>query len=356
MAVVIALTVYTGGLAAAAMLSPGDILVADAGPTGSGPGGIFKVDPSTGDRTVVSGFGVGTGPNFEDPIGITVTLGGDILVTDLSGDSIYRVDPSSGDRTLVSGPGVGAGPAFGGPGGIALGPANSIVVTTAMTHEIAGFDVGDVYRVDLATGDRTTLSSTFLGIGTGPSLLRPVGVAIDTDGHILVAEISDGERILKVDPLTGNRSLLSGENVSTGSDVGTGFDFAGPYGLVLEADGSLLVTDAVLNAIFRVDTATGDRSFMSGGGIGSGPPLQTPVGLAADIDGTIFVPDQGANALYSIDPITGDRTLLSGNGVGLGLDFTAPVFITVVPVPEPSTALLFITGILLLAVMRRRRD
>jgi len=345
---VFALTVYMCGLSPAAMLSPGDILVADTGL--SGPGGIFKVDPSTGDRTIVSGFGVGSGPSFGELFGIVITPNGDILVSDVFGDSIFRVDPTTGDRTRISGPGVGAGPAFGGPGGIALSPGNSLIVTTDATHEISGFDVGDVYRVDLATGDRTTLSSSFLGIGTGPDLFRPLGVVVDANGQILVTDFSDGQRILKINPLTGDRSFLSGNN------VGTGPDFEIPFGMALEGNGDLLVADFVLDAIFRVDPTTGDRIFASGGGIGSGPELQSPGGVAVNADGTIFAQDQGANALYSIDPVTGDRTLLSGGGVGLGPDFVAPALITVVPVPEPSTALLFVTGILFVVAMRRKVD
>ncbi len=345
-AAVFALTVYACGLAPAAMLSPGDILVADIGSDfGAGPGGIFSVDPSTGDRTIVSGFGVGSGPSFSTPFEITVTPDGDILVSDIFGDSIFRVDPTTGDRTRVSGSGVGAGPAFGGPAGIALGPSNSLIVTTVSTYEIAGFNVGDVYRVDLATGDRTTLSSSFLGIGTGPDLFRPVSVVINANGQILVTDV-DG--ILTIDPLTGNRSLLSND------DVGTGPDFSTPLGMALEGNGNILVADFDLDAIFRVNSTTGDRTFASGGGIGSGPELQRPGGVAVNANGTIFATDQGANALYSINPITGDRALLSGAAVGLGPDFNTAVFITIVPVPEPSTALLFITGMLFVVMLRRR--
>jgi len=341
-AAVFALTVYACGLAPAAMLSPGDILVADLGsdPFGTNPGGIFKVDPSTGDRLIVSGFGVGSGPSFSYPFGMAVTPDGDILVTDVFDDSIFHVDPTSGDRTRVSGPGVGSGPEFGGPAGIALGPGNSLIVTTAYTHSIQGLDIGDVYRVNLATGNRTTLSSSFLGIGTGPDIIGPVDVVIDTNGQILVTDFLGGRRILRIDPLTGNRSLLSGNQVGTGSDFNT------PVGMTLEANGDLLVSDFGLNVIFRVDPTTGDRTFASGGGIGSGPELQRPIGVAVNADGTIFATDQGTNALYSINPITGDRTLLSGVDVGLGPNFSAPIFITVVPVPEPSTALLFIIGML----------
>ncbi len=349
-AAVSALFLHASPASQAVILSPGDILVTDisSNSQGAGPLGIIKVDPATGDRTIVSGFGVGSGPDIIEPFGVVVALNGDILVSDLYGESIFRVDPTTGDRTLVSGPGVGAGPAFGGAVGIALGPGNSLIVTTASTHESAGVSYGDVYRVDLATGDRTTLSSSFLGIGTGPDMYEPAGVVIGESGEVLVADFSNGGRILSIDALTGDRSLLSGDQ------VGTGTHFSGPIGMALEEDGSLLVSDGLLSAIFRVDPISGDRTLASGGAIGSGPELQSPVDVAVNPDGTIFATLLDVSALYAIDPITGNRALLSGDGVGLGPDFAAPSFITVVPVPEPSTALLFITGMLFLVAVRRR--
>ncbi len=336
--------------AIAVMLSPGDILVADIGldTLGASPGGIFKVDPSTGDRTIVSGFGVGSGPSFSDPFAVAITPGGDILVSDVLGDSIFRIDPNTGDRTRISGPGVGAGPAFFGPLGIAISPDNSLIVTTYATHaSVMGDPIGDVYRVDMTTGDRTTLSSSFLGIGTGPELESPDGVAIDDDGQILVL---DREGVVKIDPLTGNRSLVSG------GAVGTGTQFNVPIGIALEDNGDILVSETGPGVIFRVDPITGDRTFATGGGVGSGPDLLVAAGLAVNAEGLIFTTEAVTNALYSIDPVTGNRTLLSGAGAGLGPDFTTPAFITVVPVPEPSTALLFMTGILLLIMARRRTN
>lgn len=281
----------------AAMLSPGDILVADIGldPYGDGPLGIFKVDPVTGNRTTVSGFGysgssVGSGPSFLEPFAVVAAPGGDLYVSGGFTDSIYRVDPDTGNRTRISGPGVGTGPAFDTALGIALDPDSHLIVTTSFRN--AGTNYGDIYQVDLTTGDRTRLSSSFHGIGTGPELFNPADIAIDASGQILV---SDTDRILKIDPVTGNRAILSGQGVGAGIDIST----AG--GIALEASGDLLVTDFALDLIWRVDLITGDREYVSGGGLGSGPALQGPTGLAVNADGTIFIMNREANALYSID-------------------------------------------------------
>ncbi len=339
----------------AALLSPGDILVADLGsdPFGTIPGGIFKVDPSTGDRTIVTGFGAGSGPSIVNPVGIVIEESGNILASDLAGDSIFRIDPSTGNRTLISGPGVGVGPGLGSPVGIAIDQNGNIVVSTNFSHSV-GSAVGDVLSVNLATGDRSTLSSSFLGIGSGPDLFFPFGIAINANGQILAVETSDGGRILQIEPSTGDRTIVSGSGVG----AGTSFNFPQlpelPYGIVLEDDGKILLSDPIGAVIFRVDPVDGARSIVSGLGNGSGPGLIAPVGIASGVGGLIYTTDTIAAALYSIDPITGDRTLASGTGIGLGPEFITPVYITIVPVPEPSAMSLLIIGTLLLTIVHSR--
>ena len=78
-------------------------------------------------------------------------------------------------------------------------------------------DIKALVKVDATTGDRTLVSgcrerdrqSPFDCvdmIGAGPELFRPSGLTLDSDGSILVlAEME----IVRVDPVTGNRTILS---------------------------------------------------------------------------------------------------------------------------------------------------
>ncbi len=80
----------------------GDILIADSNAYG-GPGGIIRVDPATGTRTVVSNNANGSGPIFDHPGDLVVeSCTNTLLVTDSGMEAVYRVDPATGNRTLIS--------------------------------------------------------------------------------------------------------------------------------------------------------------------------------------------------------------------------------------------------------------
>jgi len=72
-------------LANAVTLRPGDILVADFQ---GNDGAIYKVDPVSGDREIVSGGPVGSGPDFSATAGILVDQDGSLIVTEV-GTNIF---------------------------------------------------------------------------------------------------------------------------------------------------------------------------------------------------------------------------------------------------------------------------
>ncbi len=337
----------------AAMLSPGDILVVDSGEGLGGAtipvmGAVFKIDPSTGDRVVVSGRGVGVGPDLLVPVGMTLSSSGQLFVADQSIDQqsgdldviIYRVDPTTGDRTEVSGPSVGTGPAFNpgsfvGPSGMVISPDGDLFLTVFWSTFIQG--PSRIFRVDPFTGNRTVVSGD--GIGNGPEFSRAIGIAIDENGDLIVTD-SIEDRVVRVDPISGNRSVISDGAI----------DDPGVVGIL--PDGQLIVPGIDENTLYQIDPQSGVETMISasapGGAIGSGPDLLTPFGVAPEEDGQILVTSlvPGNPSLLRIDPATGDRLLVSSQTTGVGPDFVTPSFITVVPVPEPASIVLFLCGLI----------
>ncbi|MDA2918390.1 hypothetical protein MYX76_02650 [Desulfobacterota bacterium AH_259_B03_O07] len=53
---------------------------------------------------------IGSGPGFVTPLGIAVEADGNLVVVDIDLDAVLRVDRVSGNRTIISDAGTGSGP------------------------------------------------------------------------------------------------------------------------------------------------------------------------------------------------------------------------------------------------------
>jgi len=240
---------------------------------------LLRIDPETGDRVQVAELSIGSSTMMSHPRRVAVDQDGSLLVTDYGLSAVVRVDPISGDKTYVTAtPGsipeegwVGEGPWIIYYRGIAVERDRSIVLT-----ELAS---GWLIRVDPATGNRTIFSAT--SSQSGPELCYPFGgIAIDRDDTFLVPDICH-PAVLRVDPMTGNRSYVSGDigGATLGSGPmfkGDLYDVALLSDGSLLVTDCLPEPDSpypgdTLQAVVKVNPDTGDRTILSGAGVGSGP-------------------------------------------------------------------------------------
>jgi hypothetical protein len=195
-----------------ARFSDGDFLVSEAFTTH----GIYRIDAETGDRTFISGVGSGssgepatrgTGP-IDHVNSVQLTSTGEIILVNQAGGLmsgggfITRVDPVTGNRTLISGQGTGSGPVFQSLHGAGLDSDGHLIV--------ADYSQRAVFEVDLATGARSILSDATHG--TGPVFGQVRDLVILPAGDIVaIAESSTSQfnySLFQIDPTTGNRSVL----------------------------------------------------------------------------------------------------------------------------------------------------
>jgi len=115
-------------------------------------------------------------------------------------------------------------------------------------------------------------------------------------------------------------STIGGCNNNGGDSdsIGSGPGFVAPRGIAVEAGGSLVVADFGLEAVVRVDQASGDRTIISDDSIGIGPGFVSPLGIAVEADGSLVVTDPDLVAVVRVDPVTGDRTIISDANTGSG--------------------------------------
>jgi len=235
-------------------------------PTAPNDGLLLSIDPVTGQRTVLSDFAnPAQGPTGFAPFGVAFDVDGSMLVTDKgfgggSGTALWRVDPSTGTRTLVSDwASTAYGPRGRAPTGVGVAPGGVIYVADAEAgSDCQGFGdlCGQLFRVDRATG-RRTLVSDFGNAGQGPLGSDPTGVAFASDGTVLVFDPVG--LLFGVDAATGLRTLVS--DYGNGAQGPTG---GGSPSIVVRADGTILTGGCFgtngAGAICRVDRATGTRT------------------------------------------------------------------------------------------------
>ena len=125
----------------------------------------------------------------------------------------------------------------------------------------------------------------------------PEGIVVQADGHILVGE-QGRNRVVSIDPQTHAVSLWRAFPNTTGRE---GIDGIGPVlpdrdasGNLLPTAGNIIVPDSPNGVVWRV-TADGKTATQ----IASG--MVRPVGAAVDASGRIFVADEGG-ALWVLAP------------------------------------------------------
>lgn len=330
------------------------IVVADPGGGAFGRGLLFRIDPTTGNRTVLSDFNdAAQGPIGADPRALGIESGGAVLVADNSSGAgfrgtLFRMSPATGIRTVLSDfANAAQGPLGTDPLGVAIESAGTILVADP------GGAQGDpnlLFRVDPATGMRTILSD-FTDPAQGPTGENPSGLTLDHTGRILVATGQTGTGLrgvlFRVDPTTGTRELLSDFG-----DANQGPRGDLPYGVALEPGGTILVTTifkldgigtSFNGTLFRVDPTDGTRTILSAfGDPAQGPVGFTPSGVAIEPSGSILVAAQhvgtfdSPGGIFRVDPVTGERSLVSDFGNAsqgpLGVN---PTGVAIILAPSP---------------------
>ncbi|WP_412850405.1 T9SS type A sorting domain-containing protein [Chryseobacterium sp. PMSZPI] len=284
--------------------------------------------------------GTGTTAQFSNPMGICKDAAGNLYVADTYNRSIRKITPQgqvttlAGSGTYGNADGAGTAAQFGRPTGITVDNAGNVYVVDTSNERI---------RKITPQGLVTTLAGSSAGYaeGTGAAAQfnRPEGIAVDTAGNLYVAD-TDNNRIRKITP-QGQVTTLAGGTYGYADGPGATARFINPYGITIDADGNLYLTDMGYARIRKI-TPQGLVTTLAGGttgyadGIGTAAQFNSPIGITTDTNGNIYVAD---TYNYRIRKITSQGqvtvTTLAGStqgyaeGTGTAALFNEPCGITV---------------------------
>ncbi len=315
----------------------GNLYIADTGNQR-----IRKVYAATGTIITVAGSGIrgyagdngpATAASLKDPSGVAVDVAGNLYIADCANHRIRKVAAGTGIITTVAGTGT---PGYSGDNGpataAALNYARGVALDGAGNLYIADELNQRIRKVAAATGIITTIAGNGIpgyagdnGAATAASLNVPVGMAVDSDSNLYIADFANN-RIRKVAAGTGIITTVAGNGTQGYSGDGgaaTAASLYSPQGMALDSAGNLYIVDEMNARVRKVAATTGIITTVAGNGThgysgDNGPAtaasLNSPISIAIDSAGNFHIGDGGNNRIRKVSANAGIITTVAGNG------------------------------------------
>ncbi|MEA9555540.1 NHL repeat-containing protein [Xanthomonas nasturtii] len=145
----------------------------------------------------------------------------------------------------------------------------------------------------------------------------PYGLAIDAHGTLYVADGGDNNRLRSV-LANGSVQTLAGGREGFADGIGTAAAFNTPSGIAFDTAGNLYIADTGNHAIRKrtpqgvVTTLAGDGSAGFRDGAAAQARFNGPIGVAVDAQGRVYVADTYNDRIRVIEPGGQVRTLAGG--------------------------------------------
>lgn len=215
--------------------------------------------------------------------------------------------------------GTGSSAEFYSPRGVAVDHAGNVYVADSSNHTI---------RKVTASGAVTTLSGV-AGVPGNSDLVparfsEPFGVAVDAAGTVYVAD-TNNNAIRKISATGAVTTLAGGNGKGSVDGVGSAAKFMEPHAVAVDVVGNAYVTDYMNHTIRKV-TAAGVVTTLAGSpgnsgfadGQGSVARFRSLQGIAVDGAGNVYVADAGNRAIRKVSSSGLVTTLVDGSNGQFG--------------------------------------
>jgi sugar lactone lactonase YvrE len=252
---------------------------------------------------------------FADPYGVAIDASGNIYVADGGdGNRIRRIAPDGAVTTVAGGEeGYADGPGrqarFNTPSGLAIDLHGNLYVADTGNHAIRKIAPDGTVSTLAGSG----VAGTADGPGKAAQFNGPVGLAVDADGTVYVADTYN-DTIRRIAP-DGTVATWAGSGMPGDADGPASMaSFDTPCALAVDTDGALLVADTRNDAIRRIGK-DGSVSTVARAPEGERRPLlRRPLALARTHDGHVYIaahggrilqltPSNGIDALGDVDQV-----------------------------------------------------
>lgn len=261
------------------------------------------------------------------PAGVAYDSSGNLFIADSGRNQVFEIS-IGGAISVVAGNGTQGVAGDGGPASAAeLNSPSSVAVAADGTLYIA--DTGNQRIRAVKAGSISTFAGNGArgysgdgGVATSASLNRPVAIAFDSTGALLVCD-QGNERVRRIS--AGQITTIAGNGTQGFMGDGgaaTAAELNEPSGIAAGSDGRVFIADAA-NQRIRVVSAAGVISTYAGTGVAgesgdngaaSAAQLNRPMGLGLDRANDLFVADENNHRLRRI-AADGTITTIAGGGL-----------------------------------------
>ena len=289
---------------------------------GSVPGGRQDVPPDQGE--------------LKGPLRVRVDPAtGDLLIPDFAAHTIRRViaaineiDRIGGSHDIegASGDGGNAMSAlFSSPADAFPDDSGGVLIADRGNHKIRRIDALGIIDVVAGNGSAGYSGDDVPGGATSAQLNGPfcvLPIPTGAGGGFYVCD--QGNHVIRRVGADGTITTVAGTGVAGFTDgPAASAQLNGPANLAFDTDGSLLIVDALNNAIRRLDLGTNVVSTVAGTGEGGFTPdgaaaaqstLARPTAIAVAPDGRIVFAEDGSHRVRAINA-AGNLETLAGDGI-----------------------------------------